>query len=111
MAEEKFAGSGKASRRRARKKLGKMMGRRKKEFTFRGYTLDELKALTMEDLAGRCGGAPPMRPASSGRPFERATRTLSRPTAVTSSSCRSWSARRWGFTRATSSRRSRFSRR
>jgi small subunit ribosomal protein S19 len=51
MAEEKFAGSGKASRRRTRKKLGKMMGRRKKEFTFRGYTLDELKALTMEDLA------------------------------------------------------------
>ena len=75
MAEEKFAGSGKASRRRARKKLGKMMGRRKKEFTYRGYTLEELKALTMEDLApllnARARRAlkrdPRMKPASSGR--------------------------------------------
>jgi small subunit ribosomal protein S19 len=51
MADEKFAGSGKASRRRARKKVGKMLGRRKKEFTFRGYTLEELKAMTLEELA------------------------------------------------------------
>ena len=51
MAEEKFAGSGKASRRRARKKVGKMLGRRKKEFTFRGYTLEELRAMSLEELS------------------------------------------------------------
>ena len=51
MADEKYAGSGKASRRRARKKVGKMLGRRKKEFTYRGYTLEELKAMTLEELA------------------------------------------------------------
>jgi len=51
MADDKYTGSGKASRRRARKKVGKMLGRRKKEFTFRGYTLDELKAMTLEELS------------------------------------------------------------
>ena len=51
MADDKFAGSVKASRRRARKKVGKMLGRRKKEFTFRGYTLEELRAMTLEELA------------------------------------------------------------
>jgi len=51
MADDKFAGSGKASRRRARKKVGKMLGRRKKEFTFRGYTLEELRAMSLDELA------------------------------------------------------------
>jgi len=51
MADDKFTGSGKASRRRARKKVGKMLGRRKKEFTFRGYTLEELRAMTLDELA------------------------------------------------------------
>jgi small subunit ribosomal protein S19 len=51
MADEKFAGSGKASRRRARKKVGKMLGRRKKEFTYRGYTIEELRAMSLEELA------------------------------------------------------------
>ena len=50
MADEKYTGSGKASRRRARKKVGKMLGRRKKEFTYRGFTLEELKAMSLEDL-------------------------------------------------------------
>jgi small subunit ribosomal protein S19 len=51
MADEKYTGSGKASRRRTRKKAGKMLGRRKKEFTYRGFTLEELKAMSLEDLA------------------------------------------------------------
>jgi small subunit ribosomal protein S19 len=51
MAEDKFAGSQKAARRRARKKVGKLLARRKKEFTYRGYTIEELKAMSIEDLS------------------------------------------------------------
>jgi len=51
MAEDKFAGSQKAARRRTRKKVGKLLARRKKEFTYRGFTIEELKAMSLDDLA------------------------------------------------------------
>ncbi|MEM2869362.1 MAG: 30S ribosomal protein S19 [Thermoplasmata archaeon] len=51
MAEDKTAVSAKASRRRERKKAGKLLARRKKEFTYRGYTLAELKAMSLDELA------------------------------------------------------------
>ncbi|MGQ9583514.1 MAG: 30S ribosomal protein S19 [Thermoplasmatota archaeon] len=50
MADERGVGSAKASRRRERKKAGKLLARRKKEFSFRGYSLDDLKKMTIEEL-------------------------------------------------------------
>jgi len=51
MADERAVGSAKASRRRERKRAGKLLARRKKEFTYRGYTLEELRAMTLDELA------------------------------------------------------------
>lgn len=49
MAEEKIAGT-KASRRKARKKKGAIQARRKKEFTYRGYTMEELLAMPFDEV-------------------------------------------------------------
>nr|AJS13100.1 ribosomal protein S19/S15 [uncultured archaeon] len=49
MAQEK-GGSAKAARRRLRKKAATTEVRRRKEFTYRGFTMDELKAMSMEDV-------------------------------------------------------------
>ncbi|MCX8174205.1 MAG: 30S ribosomal protein S19 [Thermoplasmata archaeon] len=43
-------GGTKASRRKERKKRSVIQARRKKEFTYRGYTLEELKKMTLEEL-------------------------------------------------------------
>ncbi len=40
----------KSARRKARKQKGIISTRRKKEFTYRGYTLDELKKLAVEEF-------------------------------------------------------------
>lgn len=45
----KVAGS-KATRRKARKKAGKIGARRKREFAYRGYTLEELQSMTLAEL-------------------------------------------------------------
>jgi small subunit ribosomal protein S19 len=49
---DKYAtsGSSKATRRRARKQKVGVTARRKKEFTYRGFTLAELQAMNMEEL-------------------------------------------------------------
>ncbi|MBM4237052.1 MAG: 30S ribosomal protein S19 [Euryarchaeota archaeon] len=49
MAEEKLTGT-KASRRKQRKKKGAIQSRRKKEFTYRGYTLEELLAMPFDEV-------------------------------------------------------------
>ena len=43
-------GSAKSARRRERKRMGLTQIRRKKEFTYRGYTLDQLQEMTLEEL-------------------------------------------------------------
>jgi small subunit ribosomal protein S19 len=43
-------GSAKKARRRLRKRAGLVETRRKKEFTYRGYTLDEMKAMTLQEI-------------------------------------------------------------
>jgi len=43
-------GSAKAARRRLRKKAAGVEVRRRKEFTYRGFTLDELKAMPLQDV-------------------------------------------------------------
>jgi len=87
MAEEKYAGSGKASRRRARKKVGKLLGRRKKEFTYRGYTLEELKAMTLDELApllnARARRALRRGPSEEARKFWEAVRKGDKPVVET----------------------------
>jgi small subunit ribosomal protein S19 len=51
MAKSKIiAGSAKASRRKARKKASAIQARRKKEFTFRGHTMEELLALPFDEM-------------------------------------------------------------
>ena len=51
MAKKKVAGgSAKAARRKERKKKGAIQARRKKDFAFRGYTLEELQKLSMTEL-------------------------------------------------------------
>jgi small subunit ribosomal protein S19 len=40
----------KSARRKARKQKGIISTRRKKEFTFRGYTLDQLKKMSLEEI-------------------------------------------------------------
>lgn len=49
MAEDKLTGT-KASRRKQRKKKGMMTARRKKEFTFRGFTLEQLQEMPFEEM-------------------------------------------------------------
>jgi len=46
----RYTGSAKAARRRTRKKKSQIQARRKKEFTYRGYTMDELLKLPMSDI-------------------------------------------------------------
>jgi small subunit ribosomal protein S19 len=50
MAKKKGGSSAKASRRRARKKADKIGTRRKKEFSFRGYSVEELKTMPQSEL-------------------------------------------------------------
>lgn len=51
MAKKKIiAGSAKASRRKARKKASAIQARRKKEFTYRGFTMEELLEMTFDDV-------------------------------------------------------------
>ena len=51
MAKAKFiAGSAKASRRRARKKATAIQARRKKEFLYRGLTMEELLAMSFDEV-------------------------------------------------------------
>ncbi len=45
-----MAGSAKASRRRARKKASAIQARRKKEFTYRGYTMEELLEMPFDEM-------------------------------------------------------------
>jgi small subunit ribosomal protein S19 len=51
MARKVLGGSGKASRRRLRKARSKITARQKHEFTFRGHTMDELKAMSIDDFS------------------------------------------------------------
>ncbi|HEV8595738.1 MAG TPA: 30S ribosomal protein S19 [Thermoplasmata archaeon] len=60
----KEGGSAKAARRRLRKKQAGTEVRRKKEFTYRGFTLDELRAMPMEDVLQ-------LLPARARRTFQR----------------------------------------
>lgn len=54
----------KAARRKARKRAGKIGARRKREFTYRGYTLEELQDMTLTELM-------PLLPARARRSFKR----------------------------------------
>jgi small subunit ribosomal protein S19 len=56
--------SSKAARRKARKRAGKIGARRKREFTYRGYTLEELQAMTLPELL-------PLLPARARRSYSR----------------------------------------
>jgi len=50
MAKEKIGGQ-KAARRKQRKKKGGITARRKKEFTFRGFTMEELLEMPFDEMA------------------------------------------------------------
>lgn len=51
MAKQKILpGTAKASRRRARKKASAIQARRKKEFLFRGFTMEELLAMPFDEI-------------------------------------------------------------
>ena len=52
MGKSKIMGSAKASRRKSRKKASLIQARRKKEFLYRGYTLEELLAMSFEEVLG-----------------------------------------------------------
>lgn len=53
MAKSKIiAGSAKASRRRSRKKASEIQARRKKEFLYRGFTMEELLAMPFDEILG-----------------------------------------------------------
>jgi small subunit ribosomal protein S19 len=53
MAKSKIiAGSAKATRRKSRKKASAIQARRKKEFLYRGFTLDELLAMSFDEILG-----------------------------------------------------------
>jgi small subunit ribosomal protein S19 len=58
------AQSGKAARRRARKRAGTIAARRKREFTYRGYTLEELQSMTFQEIL-------PLLPARARRSYLR----------------------------------------
>ena len=45
---KKTATSAKAARRRSRKLKSSIQSRKKKEFTYRGFTLEQLKGMSME---------------------------------------------------------------
>jgi len=48
--QTKGTSSAKAARRKARKRKGAIGARKKKEFTFHGYTMEELQKLPMEEV-------------------------------------------------------------
>lgn len=50
MAQREGGGSAKAARRRLRKKAATVEVRRKREFTYRGFTMDELRAMPLPDI-------------------------------------------------------------
>ncbi|MCL2148043.1 MAG: 30S ribosomal protein S19 [Methanomassiliicoccaceae archaeon] len=52
MAKKIIAGSAKATRRRARKKASAIQARRKKEFLYRGFTMEELLAMSFDEILG-----------------------------------------------------------
>lgn len=64
MARTKSSGSSKAARRRIRKKKGAIEIRRKKEFTYRGYSLEELRGMPLDKLMD-------LLPARARRTFKR----------------------------------------
>src|SRR2546427_10220859 len=45
-----MGGLAKAARRKLRKRAAGVEVRRKREFTYRGYTLDEMKAMTLQEV-------------------------------------------------------------
>jgi len=47
---KKMGGLAKAARRKLRKRAAGTEVRRKREFTYRGYTLDEMKAMTLQEI-------------------------------------------------------------
>src|SRR3989337_1324429 len=47
---KRMGGLAKAARRKLRKRAGGVETRRKKEFTYRGYPLEEMKAMTLEEI-------------------------------------------------------------
>jgi len=47
---KKMGGLAKAARRKLRKRAAGMEVRRKREFTYRGYTMDEMKAMTVQEI-------------------------------------------------------------
>jgi small subunit ribosomal protein S19 len=49
---KKIMGSAKATRRRARKKASAIQAKRKKEFLYRGFTMDELLAMSFDEILG-----------------------------------------------------------
>ncbi len=49
---KKTATSAKAARRRSRKLKSSIQARKKKEFTYRGYTLEQLQAMPVEEVIG-----------------------------------------------------------
>ena len=51
MADERLSGT-KASRRKQRKKKGTLQARRKKEFTYRGFTMGELLEMPFDEVLG-----------------------------------------------------------
>jgi small subunit ribosomal protein S19 len=52
MAKKIIAGSAKASRRRSRKKASAIQAKRKKEFLYRGFTMEELLAMSFDEILG-----------------------------------------------------------
>ena len=50
MAPQKTSGGSKAARRKSRKRKTAIQARRKKEFTYRGYTLEELQKLPTDEV-------------------------------------------------------------
>ncbi len=52
MGKKIIAGSAKASRRKSRKKASAIQARRKKEFLYRGFTMEDLLAMSFEEVLG-----------------------------------------------------------
>ena len=52
MGKKIIAGSAKASRRKSRKKASAIQARRKKEFLYRGFTMEELLAMPFDEVLG-----------------------------------------------------------
>ncbi|AIZ56833.1 30S ribosomal protein S19 [Candidatus Methanoplasma termitum] len=49
---KKIMGSAKATRRRSRKKASAIQAKRKKEFLYRGFTMDEMLAMSFDEVLG-----------------------------------------------------------